>query len=70
MSIIKLEFEVNKRVRLCIRELILAKIGFGAAKKVSNLRSKLNICLVLKKIFRLLENRENERRLGLEPYFF
>lgn len=48
-----------------MRELILAKVGFGAAKRVPNLRSKLNACLVLKKVFRSLEDGDDERGLGL-----
>lgn len=48
-----------------MKELILVKVRFGAAKKVPNLRSKLNACLVLKKVLRLLEDGDDERGLGL-----
>lgn len=45
--------------------MISANVGFGAAKRVLNLGSKLNACLVVRKIFRSLGDGDDGRGLGL-----
>ena len=48
-----------------MRELISARVGFGAARNVPNLGSKLNACLVSRKVFRSLGDEDDGRGLGL-----
>lgn len=70
MNIVKLEFKVGKRVGSYVRKLILVKVRFEAAKKVPNLKLKLNAYLVLKKVFKSLEDRNNEWGLEFRLYSF
>lgn len=66
VSFAKLGFEVGGKVGSCMRELISARVGFGAARRVPILGSKLKACLVLRKVFRSLGDGDDDGgELGL-----
>lgn len=65
MRVAKLGFEAGGKVGSCMREFISARVGCGAARSVPNLGSKLNACLVVRKVFRSLGDGDEGRGLGL-----